>query len=57
MPVSLPAIDFFTRARATAEASPAKVAVFDGRTGQSKTYGDLLRDVARFREALAPGGR
>lgn len=54
---ALPAIDFLIRARATAEREPAKLAVLDGRTGQSKTYGDLLRDVARFREVLAPDGR
>lgn len=51
--MSLPQIPFFERALATAQSNPSKVALQDGRTGQQKTYGDLLRDVVAFRSALA----
>lgn len=54
---TLPAIPFFQRALATAEAAPDKVALVDGRTGQERTYGDLLRDVVAFRQTLNPDGR
>lgn len=51
--MSLPQIPFFERALLTAQSNPSKVALQDGRTGQQKTYGDLLRDVVAFRSALA----
>lgn len=54
---SLPPIPFFVRALETAQSSPEAIAVVDGRTGQQKTYTDLLTDVAAFKEKVGAGER
>jgi hypothetical protein len=55
--MSLPQIPFFQRALETAQRSPDKTAIVDGRTKQLKTYSDLLRDVAAFIDNVRAGER
>lgn len=57
MPHSLPQIPFFQRALATAQADPDKVALIDGRTGESRSYRQLLLDVVSLADSLLQGSK